>query len=146
MTYKIPKADVLAEAIQGALREQSMVISQTLLTKLVVSQLKRMDPQYTASEERIRRIAVVRKLAKLVIETREADERSKKVRCPVCGSKTKKVQNETIYGGTVTLGYKCQSCGYWTGMKRRVPVRYTFYGDGTKFASLASSPGIEEKR
>ena len=89
MTYKIPKADVLAEAIQGALREQSMVISQTLLTKLVVSQLKRIDPQYTASEERIRRITVVRKLAKLVIETREADERSKKVRCPVCGSKTK---------------------------------------------------------
>jgi hypothetical protein len=38
-------------------------------------------------------------------------------------------QNETIFGGKVTLGYKCRACGYWTGLKRRVPVRYIFNAD-----------------
>ena len=73
------------------------------------------------------------KLAKVEIQTREAEEKSRNVRCPVCGSKTKRIQNETVYGGKVTLGYKCRSCGYWTGMKRRVPTRYIFYGDGAKY-------------
>jgi len=29
-------------------------------------------------------------------------------------------------GGTVTLGYRCERCKYWTGLKRRVPTRYIF--------------------
>jgi len=133
MAYKIPKADVLAEAIQAALKEQSTVVSQNRFAKLVNDKLKLVDAEYTASEERIRRVALYRKLAKVEIQTREAEEKSRNVRCPVCGSKTRRIQNETVYGGKVTLGYKCRACGYWTGMKRRVPTRYIFYGDGAKF-------------
>ncbi len=129
MAYKVPKADVLAEAIRNVLREQNTVISQNLLTELVNACLKRDEPDYTASEERIRRLTLARKLAKVQIVTREAEERSRHGRCPVCGSKTKRIQNETVYGGTVTLGYKCRACGYWTGLKRRVPTRYIFYGE-----------------
>jgi len=132
MTYKIPKADVLAIAIKEALREQSTVISQIKLTKLVKAQLKKMDPEFTASEERIRKVALVKKLTKIEIQSREAQEKSSKMPCPVCGSRVKRIQNETIFGGKVTLGYKCKSCGYWTGLRRRVPTRYIFYGDGEK--------------
>jgi len=132
MAYKVPKAEVLAEAIRIVLREQNTVISQNHLTELVNACLKRDDPDYTASEERVRRLTLTRKLAKVQIVTREAEERSRQGRCPVCGSKTRRIQNETVYGGTVTLGYKCRSCGYWTGLMRRIPTRYIFYSEGTK--------------
>jgi DNA-directed RNA polymerase subunit RPC12/RpoP len=129
MAYKVPRADVLAEAIRCVLNEQNTVISQNLLAELVNACLKRDDPDYTASEERIRRVTLIRKLARVQIVTREADERSRHARCPVCGAKTKRIQNETVFGGTVTLGYKCRSCGYWTGLRRRVPTRYIFHSE-----------------
>ncbi|MGD1059965.1 MAG: hypothetical protein ABR879_00705 [Methanomassiliicoccales archaeon] len=132
MAYKVPKADVLAEAIRNVLQEQNTVISQNLFTQLVNACLKCDDPDFTASEERIRRVTLARKLAKVQIVTREAEERSRQGRCPVCGSKTKRIQNETVFGGTVTLGYKCRACGYWTGLRRRIPTRYIFYSEGTR--------------
>ena len=70
MAYKIPKAEVLAEAIQAALKEQSTVVSQNRFAKLVNDQLKKVDSEYTASEERIRRVALYRKLVKVEIQTR----------------------------------------------------------------------------
>ncbi|HTY47568.1 MAG TPA: hypothetical protein VMB46_07875 [Methanomassiliicoccales archaeon] len=132
MTYKVPKADALSEAIREVLKDQTTVISQNRFAQLVNQYLKRIDAEFTASEERIRRVTLLNNLAKVEIETREADERSKKSRCPVCGSKTERIQNETIFGGTVTLGYKCRSCGYWTGLRRRIPTRYIFYTEGMR--------------
>jgi predicted RNA-binding Zn-ribbon protein involved in translation (DUF1610 family) len=129
MTYKIPKVDVLALAIRDALREQKTVISQNKLTELVNVNLRSMDPQFCASEERIRRITLSNRLAKVEIQTREGQERSHNAPCPVCGKRMRRQQNETIFGGKVTLGYKCRACGYWTGLKRRVPVRYIFNAD-----------------
>jgi len=129
MSYRIPPADTLAEAISEALKGRPMVVSQQKLTKIVLKKLKDKDPEYTATEERIRKLSIDRDLAKIEIHAREADDRSRYGRCPVCSSKMKRIQNETIFGGTVTLGYKCTKCPYWTGLKRRIPIRYVFYGD-----------------
>ncbi len=127
MTYKIPKADILALAIKEALREQRTVISQTKLTELVNRRLKKMDPEYAASEERVRRVTLANKLAKVEIQTRELEDKSRNAPCPVCGKKRmRRIQNRTIFEGRVTLGYRCRSCGYRTGLKKSVPVRYIF--------------------
>jgi hypothetical protein len=133
MPYRIPKDEVLAEAIKAALTDQAMVISQAKLTRMVKAKLRDVDPDFTASERRIRRLAMLKRLAKVDIECRDTTEKSRAMRCPVCGSKMSRIQNETIFGGRVTLGYKCRSCTYWTGIKRRVPVRYVFYGDDKKY-------------
>jgi len=131
MTYKIPKADILALAIKEALREQKTVISQAKLTVLVNSYLRRMDPEYTASEEGVRRITLGSKLARVEIQTRDLNERSRNAPCPVCGKKRmRRIKNRTIFDGKVTLGYRCRSCGYWTGIKKKVPVRYIFNAEG----------------
>lgn len=127
MTYKIPKADILALAIKEALRERRTVISQAKFTELVNSKLKKMDPEYAASEERVRRLTLATKLARVEIHTRELEDKSRNAPCPVCGKKRmRRIQNRTIFDGRVTLGYKCRSCGYRTGLRRRVPVRYVF--------------------
>ncbi|HUL39973.1 MAG TPA: hypothetical protein VLU38_06765 [Methanomassiliicoccales archaeon] len=131
MTYKIPKADILALAIKEALREHKTVISQARLTELVNSKLKKMDPEYAASEERVRRVTLATRLAKVEIQTRELEDKSRNAPCPVCGKKRmRRIQNRTIFDGRVTLGYKCRSCGYRTGLRKRVPVRYIFNAEG----------------
>ena len=110
MTYKIPKADILTLAIKEALREQKTVISQAKLTELVNLKLKKMDPEYAASEERVRRVTLMAKLAKVEIQTRELEDKSRNSPCPVCGKKRmRRIQNRTIFDGKVTLGYRCRS-------------------------------------
>lgn len=131
MTYKIPKADILALAIKEALRERKTVISQAKLTELVNLKLKKMDPEYAASEERVRRVTLMAKLAKVEIQTRELEDKSLNSPCPVCGKKRmRRIQNRTIFDGRVTLGYRCRSCGYRTGLKKSVPTRYIFNAEG----------------
>jgi DNA-directed RNA polymerase subunit M/transcription elongation factor TFIIS len=123
----------LALAIREALREQKTVISQAKLTELVNFYLRRMDPEFTASQERVRRITLGSKLARVDIQTREREERSRNAPCPVCGRKRmRRIQNRTIFDGRVTLGYKCRSCEYWTGLRKKVPVRYVFNAEGAE--------------
>lgn len=71
-------------------------------------------------------MAIDNGLAKVEIHARESDKKTSARDCPVCGGKTFKLKNETVYGGTVTVGYKCKTCGFWTGLKQRVPTRYVF--------------------
>jgi len=132
MSYRIPSKEVLADAISAVLQKRPMVGSQRKLTQLVLKKLRSIEKDYTASEERIRRVAIDSGAAKIEIHCRESEEKSRYSRCPVCGSKMRRIRNETIFGGTVTLGYKCTRCPYWTGLQLRVPVRYVFYGDGYK--------------
>ena len=65
-------------------------------------------------------------VADLDIHCRETVRKTSLGKCPVCRSKLKRVKNLTVYGGTVTLGYHCRTCGYWTGLKQRVPTKYVF--------------------
>lgn len=130
MGYRIPSSEILAEAIKAVLKRHPMVGSQRKLTSLVLKELGKMDEEFTASEERIRKVAIDSEAAKIEIHCREGEEKSKYTKCQVCGSKMRRIRNETIFGGTVTLGYKCLKCPYWTGLKRRIPIRYVFYGDG----------------
>ena len=64
----------------------------------------------------------------LEIHAREANEKRGLTKCPVCGERVKRLKNMTVFGGTVTLGFKCPKCGYWSGLRRRVPTRYVFHG------------------
>lgn len=84
------------------------------------------DGAYRVSEPRARRLAFDSDLVDMEIECRETHELRSLFKCPVCGRRLKMVKNMTIFGGTVTLGYTCPHCPYWTGIHRRVPTRYIF--------------------
>lgn len=130
MSYRIPSEDLLEKAIRVVMSDQTMIVSQRRLTELVVARLREKDPHFTATGERIRRVTIEKGIARVVIYTRESEERTRFGRCPVCSSKMRRLRNETVFGGSVTLGYRCTLCPYWTGLRKRVPVRYVFYGDG----------------
>lgn len=126
MAYRLPSKEEVEHAIAAVLRREKKLPSESRFLSLVRRELKRKDTDYTISHERLRRIALCSGLCKVTIHTREAPTGRVMSRCPVCNTKVNPVKNETIFGGTVTLGFECPFCGYWTGMKRRVPQRYVF--------------------
>ena len=112
-------------ALRRATAVKPTVDSQRKLKRLVEKELKA-EEVFKVGGERLRRIAIDSKLFDLRILTRETGKRKSSVNCPVCASRLQRLRNMTVFGGTVTLGYKCGTCGYWTGLRRRVPVRYIF--------------------
>ena len=99
--------------------------SQRALKRLVEKDL-RGEEVYRVGGPRLRQIAIDSGRLGLEIHCRETDEKKSMVKCPVCGQRLTRVRNMTVFGGTVTLGYRCSRCGYWTGLKKRVPTRYIF--------------------
>ncbi len=127
MPYSIPDDEEILDALRSVMRRMKGISSLSKLRSLVVKELKIQDPDHTVSHERLRRSAVRAPFLKTRITARRNDSlKSLKGKCPVCSGKLKTTKNETIFGGRVTLGYRCTECPYWTTLKRRVPTRYHF--------------------
>ena len=124
-SYRIPKDEQVLAALRRATDLKPTVDSQRKLKRLVDKEL-RDEEGFRVGEERLRRLAIDSKWFDLRILTRETERKKAITKCPVCDARLGRLRNMTVFGGTVTLGYRCATCGYWTGLKRRVPVRYTF--------------------
>ena len=124
-SYRIPNDARVRESLHRIFSTRAMVDSQRRLKALVEKDMKG-DEKYRVGEPRLRVLAIESGLVNLEIRCRDTPEMRSLVKCPVCGERLKKVRNMTVYGGTVTLGYRCERCKYWTGLKRRVPTRYVF--------------------
>ena len=123
--YHIPDDKQVAEALQRVLSTKRFVDSQRQLKRLVERELQGEDV-YKVGEVRIRHAAIDSGLIDLAIHCRESGKTRTMVKCPVCTARLKRVRNMTVFGGTVTLGYHCSRCGYWTGIRHRIPTRYVF--------------------
>jgi hypothetical protein len=123
--YRIPSDERVTEALRRLFSTRQMVDSQRRLKFLVEKDLKGQE-KYKVGQPRLRLLAIDSGLVDLEIHCRDTQEMRSLVKCPVCGERIQKVRNMTVFGGTVTLGYRCDRCTYWTGLKRRVPTRYVF--------------------
>lgn len=123
--YRIPSDDAVRASIARVLNTRRAVNSQRQLKKLVEKDL-RSEETFRVGEPRLRQIAIDSGLVDLEIHCRETGQKRSLVRCPVCTERLRRVRNMTVFGGTVTLGYRCSRCGYWTGLRKRVPTRYVF--------------------
>ena len=124
-TYRIPSDERVRDSLVRVFSTRHFVDSQRKLKQLVEKDMKG-DERYHVGEPRLRLLAIDSGLVELEIHCRDTEEMRSLVKCPVCGERLKKVRNMTVFGGTVTLGYRCDRCKYWTGLKRRVPTRYVF--------------------
>lgn len=127
MQYYIPTDEQIITALQKVLSDYRIIQSQRRLKALVEKQLKSKKKQYHVSEGRLRKLVLTNKLARIEIHSREGDPHKVLVRCPVCDSHLNRVKNLTIWGGEVTIEFRCSSCGYWTGKKKRIPTLYVFH-------------------
>ena len=127
MHYHIPSDEKVKKALNKVLKKFRTVSSQHRLKELVKKELKTKKKQFGVSEHRLRDIAIKSGFVNLEIHSREGDPHKILAKCPVCGGSLKRVKNLTIWGGEVTIEFKCSNCGYWTGKKKRVPTRYVFH-------------------
>lgn len=127
MSYHIPSDEQIIDALKSVFNKVRTVNSQYKLRKLVLKELNKKKEKYGVSSSKVRNAAIKSDFVKLEIHSREGNPKKIMTKCPVCESSLKRVKNLTIWGGEVTIEFKCSTCGYWTGKKKRIPTRYVFH-------------------
>jgi predicted RNA-binding Zn-ribbon protein involved in translation (DUF1610 family) len=127
MAYQIASDEKILGAVKKVLQKYHTVSSQHALKKLVEKELQSKKQQVYVSEPRLRVLVLRSGLVQVEIHTREGNPDKILYKCPVCGGVLQRVKNQTIYGGEVTLEYRCGLCGYWTGKKKKIPTLYVFH-------------------
>jgi hypothetical protein len=127
MSYHIPSDEKIEAELKKVLKKFRTVHSQSKLKRLVLKELNKTKKKFGLTGNRLRNIALNSDFIKLEIHSREGDPKKLMNKCPVCNSALKRVKNLTIWGGEVTIEFKCKKCGYWTGKKKRIPTRYIFH-------------------
>ena len=126
-SYNIPSNEQVELALKKIFKKYRTVPSQNRLKQLVTKELSGKKKKYGISGVRLRKIAIESDFVKLEIHSREGDPNRILNKCPVCDDVLKRVKNLTIWGGEVTIEFRCYNCGYWTGKKKRIPTRYVFH-------------------
>ena len=127
MTYHIPSDERVIKAVIKVLKKYRTVSSQKRFKDLVEKELKTKKMDYHISGSRLRNIILKNNLVNIEIHSREGDPHKILNKCPVCNKSLKRVKNLTIWGGEVTIEFRCLNCGYWTGKKKRIPTLYVFH-------------------
>ena len=128
MMYHVPSDKKVREAVQKVFQKYRSVTSQRKLKLLVEKELRTKDKHFQVSPVRLRDLVLKSGLVNIEIHSREGDPHKVLTRCPVCKSSLRRVKNLTIWGGEVTIEFRCDFCGYWTGKKKRIPTLYIFHG------------------
>ncbi len=126
MGYRLPDETRLRVVLTDVVDRSGGVRTLSRLVDLVGDALAQDDPRYRVSAERLRRIAVTSDKIRVQIHTRRSGSKRLKKACPVCGSRMKRLENQTLTGSRVILEARCPTCPYWTGRARRIPTRYVF--------------------
>jgi uncharacterized protein with PIN domain len=127
MVYHIPSDEDILGAVKKVFQKNHTVSSQHKLKALVEKELSIKKQQYQVSESRLRTLVIHAGFIQVEIHTRDGDPDKILHKCPVCGGPLQRVKNQTIYGGEVTLEFRCSVCGYWTGKKKKIPTLYVFH-------------------
>jgi predicted RNA-binding Zn-ribbon protein involved in translation (DUF1610 family) len=127
MSYRIPPDEDILGAVKKVLHKYHTVSSQHKLKCYVEKELQTKKEKFHVSESRLRSLVINSGLVTLEIHTRDGDPDKILHKCPVCGGLLQRVKNQTIYGGEVTLEFRCNKCGYWTGKKKKIPTLYVFH-------------------
>jgi hypothetical protein len=127
MAYHIPSDDEILVAVRKVFQKYHTVTSQHKLKKFVEKELHTKKKKFHVSERRLRMLVLNSGFVQAEIRTREGDPDKILHKCPVCDGPLQRVKNQTIYGGQVTLEFRCDMCGYWTGKKKKIPTLYIFH-------------------
>ena len=123
MTYRIPRDEQVARAIDDCLVRTPRMHSQQELCDAVSAELAFTDPLYRVGPERVRRIGIESGIISIEIRYASADKDVGEL-CPVCGSELFAVRNRTLDGGTVEMSRNCRRCGYAAKGTETRPARY----------------------
>ncbi len=124
--FRRPPPELVARAARRVVRgAKASFPSQAAFRDALLEQLRRDEPLAAIGGPRLRRLLLGVPGVRLTVRYSERPSRPPPTSCPVCASELAPILNRTLAGGTVALGRRCGSCGYWTHGVCRVPVRYT---------------------
>lgn len=143
--YRRPPEEEVRVAI-GRLLEarKGRYASQNEFRRALLRLLKRSDPKFALGGRRMRGLLVGTPGVQISVTFSERETRRPVLSCPVCSAPVSPIRNRTLFDDRVTLGYRCARCGYWTHLKRRVPVRYTIRLSSSRTALPILMRGAEE--
>ncbi|MBN2042963.1 MAG: hypothetical protein JW754_04120 [Candidatus Aenigmarchaeota archaeon] len=118
-----PKDDVVIFILKKILKKHCEIESQKRLRDFVVEDLKRVEPRYSISGERIRRICVKTPGIYMKIHTRKGKAREK---CPSCGHSLQKSFTKNLKGKKFLVKASCHKCGYKSSAGKWIPSKYEF--------------------
>lgn len=124
MSYRIPKNDDIAKAIDNCLSRTPRIRSQNELYELVLTELMCVDPRFRVSSERIRRVGLERDIFDIEIRYAHTGGTVPYKRCPVCRGELTSVRNRTLDWKTVEMSRTCKRCGYSAKSDACRPARY----------------------
>ncbi len=122
--YKIPPNREIKEALVKVLKKYREISSQSLLKKLVLDELRKIDKYYVVSDERIRKIAS--QINEIKIEMLKRKSRREANKCYICGRELETVKVKNLFGEEVPLGKKCKTCGLVLERADLAPKKYIF--------------------
>lgn len=125
--WRRPRDEAVVAAAVKVLLARGTVDSQRRLAELVVKELRRQDPLFSVTPERVRALALRSGLVSAEIGARITGTTRELDRCPVCASKLARTANRTLSGSSAAIGYRCTRCPWWTGREYRAPHHYTFH-------------------
>lgn len=143
MDYAVAGDGQILQAALEALKVRRTVRSESALLRSVRGTLRKADPKLTVGRRRLRLVCLRSGKVEVTAFTRFSDERRAITRCPVCRGAIEPIKNKTVYDGSVTLGYRCQVCGYWTGIKRRIPTLYVYAKRGASGGDPGEPRGLK---
>jgi hypothetical protein len=125
--FRRPPAETVAAAALDVLRRRrGNPPNQAELARVVAPRLREELPQAALGGRRLRRILLRTPGVRVDVLYAERGRGPLPRACPVCGEPLAPIRNTTLDGSPIVLGARCASCGFWTHVKRRVPVRYSF--------------------
>ena len=120
---RLPSAEVVRFEITRALKKHKTVRSQRRLAELVNENLKKVEPDFSVTDKRIRSIASRMHDVKIVISTRKGKLSEK---CPSCGGRVKKSYTRNLRGRKIVCRISCGKCGFSAKNGKWHPKIYSF--------------------
>ena len=120
---KIPKNEVVKFVVKSALHRQT-AHSQTELASIVDTELKRVNPEYSITGRRLRRLAIDMPEVGVRVSVKKGKMPEK---CPSCTTPLVKSWTMNLNGEKVIHSLKCDNCGYKSHGERWAPSRYWFW-------------------
>ncbi|MBI4176490.1 MAG: hypothetical protein HY518_04745 [Candidatus Aenigmarchaeota archaeon] len=114
------------ELVKLAIREtlaRQKIHSQKELAGVVRRMLRKGNSEYSVSEKRVRRLALLVSGVSLSVKSRKGRMPSA---CPVCSGELRKVYTHTLHGGRIISELACKACSYRGSGNRWVPRNYEF--------------------
>jgi hypothetical protein len=123
---KIPRMDLVIHEIKEVMKKRKLVQSQEDLSYFVLEKLKKINPNFVLSSQRVKNLVIKIPEIDIKAKTKKIPKMTKLETCPVCKKKVDKIYGKNLINKRIHIGYICKRCGYVTDLESFMPMKYLF--------------------